>query len=71
VFSQGRYDIPDETGLALVGCPGLEVIIGHDAIEASLLGMGGVLHDLGGMEPFEHCRVSDRGACACHKPSMS
>ena len=51
--------VPHEGGLALLRHPGLEVVGGHAAGEAVLLGQRGQLDRLGGVELLQHGGVAD------------
>src|SRR5690348_9444525 len=60
-LAQGGEDVPDEGRLTLLRHPRLEMVGGHDASEAVLLGLPRQLEDLGGVELLEHRGVTDGG----------
>ena len=59
LLAEGAEHIPDEGCLTLLRDPGLEVVGGHGACEAVLLGFGRQLEDLGRVELLQHRGVAD------------
>ena len=65
-FGKQCHHVPHKWRGALLGHPWLEVVGGHHAAEACLLGGDGVVDDFGRTELLEHCGVADLCCSVTH-----